>query len=460
MSPHTKVSNKPTGPPSYSPAMSALKEGTKSNVEKTDSVPVTSAQPPTGFRLLSWRGAGLMLGCALLGFGLAELLPRFHFHSNSPLNPENLVALPDSATPVAPGPWGNLEATPIYLEPPDDYLADESSGATDSRWYFSGMTPGQLLALFQKADLSPGQRNQLSDTSKWQQDAKGIYVSPTRELILGLSPTARKQIYWPMFTTSGSKLNLESARFVAGQFDHYFVESGLSNETIDLIRKLSFHYGKIIFFCDVGLVLDTLRTPEEKKRLLKTIYRRSTLLLRLHVTPNSNIGELEGYWGKAGWERRVNPLLEAMGRLPNGGRINIADLLPPIPSAQIYTYSLPSINPTDLQKDCRWTSLNFFRDTPDDKFIDPKVVHETLLNDYYPVLFDPRFGDIIVVSKPDGEIIHLAVYIAADIVYTKNSPNIYDPFILMRFSDMMDRFTWQIPEDQTLHFQLMRYKYY
>jgi hypothetical protein len=88
------------------------------------------------------------------------------------------------------------------------------------------------------------------------------------------------------------------------------------------------------------------------------------------------------------------------------------------------------------------------------------VVRQTLLTDYYPVLSDARFGDLVLLAKPNGDIIHIAVYIAADIVYTKNSGSFRDPFILMTVSDMLDHFASQIPEGQNLQVSIYRNKYY
>ncbi len=182
--------------------------------------------------------------------------------------------------------------------------------------------------------------------------------------------------------------------------------------------------------------------------------------MRLHITPDSDLYELEHYWVKAGWGLNIRPMLESLARLPKGARIDIVELFPPIPAADIYNYTFPSLKPADQHKDCEWTALNFFRDVPDDRFTDVNVVRQTLLTDYYPVLSDPRYGDLIALSKPNGDIIHLAVYIAADIYYTKNSGNFHDPFMLTTLSDMVDHFSGQIPEDQTLQVTFYRNKYY
>jgi len=322
------------------------------------------------------------------------------------------------------------------------------------------MTPNMVTNLFQTADLTTAQRTELLDTSNWQEDAGAIYVTPSRDLLLSLSPQARRQIYAPMTAAPDTIYGLLRCSYPADQFDAFFSQSGLPDETVALVRKLSYPHGNLVFFCDIPLVLDTLQTPEMKMRLLKTLLRKSTLLLRLHITPDSDIGALTDYWVKAGWGIDLKPKLESLMTVPHGARIDLVELLPPLPADDIYTYPFPSTKPEDMHKDCHWTALNFFRDTPDPRFSDPAVVHQTLLNDYYPVVSDPRYGDVLLLTKPDGTIIHSSVFIADNIVYTKNSANPRDPFILMTIPDMIDYFEAQVPEGQTLQMQFRRNKYY
>ena len=95
-------------------------------------------------------------------------------------------------------------------------------------------------------------------------------------IILSLSPLARKQIYWPMVSDFDNNIAAVRAIFLADHLDDYFANSGLSTETIDLIKKLSFPYAKVIVFCDVRLVLDTLKTPSQKSRVTRNRKRRRT----------------------------------------------------------------------------------------------------------------------------------------------------------------------------------------
>lgn len=364
------------------------------------------------------------------------------------------------AIALQPGPWGTLDALPIYIEPPEEFLSIRMVQESDRRWRFEGFTPDQLTTLFQTADLTDAQRAELLDTSKWQQDAQALYVSPSKDLILSLSPQARKHIYAALTADSNNIYSLLRCSYPADRFDAFFSHTGLPDETIALVKKLSYPHGHLIFFCDIPLVLDTLQTNDQKVRLVKTLLRKSTLLLRLHITPDTNIDDLVRYWSRAGQGINIEPLLKSLGEVPNGTGINVSLLLPPRPAGLLYDYPYPSNRPEDLHKDCHYTALNFFRDPPDPRFTDPNVVRQTLLNDYYPVLSDPRYGDVLVLERQDGSIIHSCIFIADNVVYTKNSANFRDPFIFMTIPDMVDTFEAQIPEGQSLTLQYYRDKYY
>jgi hypothetical protein len=68
----------------------------------------------------------------------------------------------------------------------------------------------------------------------------------------------------------------------------------------------------------------------------------------------------------------------------------------------------------------------------------------------------PTFGDIIMFTKPDGSIIHSCVFIADDIVYTKNGASPNAPWILMSLSDVVAFY----PSNEPLDIQYYRAKSY
>jgi hypothetical protein len=448
--PDPKITNR-AGKPSPLPPEEARRLGLEGDASVEGTVP-KAAHPAFFWHVI----IALTIGCLSLGFLLGVLSP-WHQPDKTVQNSDKTL---DGATPLQPGPWGDLSSVPIYIEPPEEYLPIRSIEEADRRWRFEGFSIGQLTAFFQAASLTDAQKAVLLDSSKWQQDAKAIYVTPSRDLILSLSPQARRQIYAPMTAASDNTYGLLRCSFTPKQLDDYLSQSGLPKETVALVKQLSYPYGRLVFFCDMPTVLDTLPSNEQKVTFVRTMLRKSTLLLRLHISPTTNIEELARYWVHAGQEINVEPLLESLCKVPGGTDINAVLLFPPLPSATLYNFTFPSNKPEDLGKDCHYTALNFFRDKPDPRFTDPAFVRQTFVNDYYPVQSDPRYGDILVLARPDGSLIHSCVYIADNIVYTKNSANFRDPFILMKIEDMVDTFTAQIPEGQSLTVQYYRNKYY
>lgn len=57
-----------------------------------------------------------------------------------------------------------------------------------------------------------------------------------------------------------------------------------------------------------------LPSEVERVHLLKTLSRQSTLLMKLLVGPETDVGALERYWGKVGRAKDLRPLLESLKR--------------------------------------------------------------------------------------------------------------------------------------------------
>jgi len=377
-----------------------------------------------------------------------------------PTTPQALANLPDRATPLNPGLWGNLEAVPIRIEPPEEYLPIKGLEENGRQWKFAGYTTDSLAALFISTELTSDQRMELMDASRWQLNDGEIVVTPSSDLIATLSQAARKKIYTALWQIPESGLRSRMASFRADQFDEIFAQSGLRREIVDDVRRMSFRHGQLIFFCDAPWVLGTISDFNEKVRFVKTIVGKSTLLVRLHVMPDSNVNSLANYWSKAASGKDIKPMLESLARVPGGARVSLVHLLPTMPTASLYTFSFPSLNPTDQLKDCHWVALNFFRDPPDLGLTDHGKIKKIFQDDYYPVLSDPRYGDLVQIVRANGDIIHTAVFIADDVVFTKNSADAVEPFMLMRFQTLIDTFSAFVPENETLRLVILRNKYY
>jgi hypothetical protein len=227
-------------------------------------------------------------------------------------------------------------------------------------------------------------------------------------------------------------------------------------------RGLSCRIGKSLVCYCLPHVLADIPFYNDKIQLLKAIFQHRTMLIRVDIGPSTDIDALVAYWGKAFWATDVRAILESLKRLPAGGQLDIMELLPPLPSALLYTYPLPPnrMNESIVRQNCSWTALNFFRDSPDPRFSDPKIVQEVLKSDYYSVQADPRYGDVIVLLSPAGYLLHTAIYIADDIVFTKNGDDLLQPWVFSPLSDLIDEFSMGLPPGKSPSVLYFRNKNY
>ena len=239
-------------------------------------------------------------------------------------------------------------------------------------------------------------------------------------------------------------------------------DADVSAATVALLKKMSCQEGKFLICYCMPYVLAKIPTYEEKVSFIKALSSQETMLIRLKITPTTDIDALVAYWGKSYWAHNVRALLESLKKLPNGGITDIIHLLPPLPTSLLYTYPAPQNSSIRLvvSRNCSWTAFNFFNEIPEAKFSDANYVAEKIKTDYYPVLSDPHFGDVIVFLTPDTLLIHVAVYIADDIVYTKNGDNPSHPWIFSHIADLLESFSYAVPPGQNLSMLYFRNKNY
>jgi hypothetical protein len=190
------------------------------------------------------------------------------------------------------------------------------------------------------------------------------------------------------------------------------------------------------------MILRQLPDEAERLHLVKALSHQSAVLMGIRVWPDTDIDKLLGYWTWPGGVRLMNarPLLESLQRQRNGGAAGILYFLPPFARARLYTYPLPS-QTGDPTMDCHWSTMNFFNETPDNRFSDPAYTVAYLKNNFYKIAGATAYGDRIFLLDKNGNAIHSAVYLADDIVFTKNGNNFAQPWMLMHLKDLLAEYT-------------------
>jgi hypothetical protein len=179
-----------------------------------------------------------------------------------------------------------------------------------------------------------------------------------------------------------------------------------------------------------------VKSAAEAHDLFKTMTRTRSLVLRLKVTASDDYTEVVRYWSGTNRNKDIASIVLSAVETERIDRLVCVHLLPSL--ARRYLYSYP---PTELailgrMPDCHWTSLNFFNFTPREYYLDTRLASLHVLEDYDKVAPPYIFGDVLMFMTSDGNALHSCVYIADDIIYTKNGENMAAPWLLMKIGDV------------------------
>lgn len=336
-----------------------------------------------------------------------------------------------------PGPWGELVISRILIEPPENLLPTPSASAAPYAWTVHGMSPEAFRAWLAEVPLSEAARTEIADQSRWQATGDVTVFRPSTETVASLSPEARGKIYTLLSNFSENAVEAAPFRFRADAADEWFAESDLRPETIALVKKFLYQRGASLLFSDTNLVFPQLPSQAERVRLVKTLSRKSTLMVKLRLRPDTDVEALAEYWGRGQRSRDLLPLLRSLQPKKGVAHIDLIHLLPRMPRQFLYTYPLPNERGRDSFMDCHWTSLNFFNVQPERLYEEVTELQRAFSNDYFMISTRPSFGDVLLFMRSDNTVLHSCVYVADDIVFTKNGAQPNAPWILMSLADVI-----------------------
>lgn len=335
-----------------------------------------------------------------------------------------------------PGPWGKLECVHIAVEMPETFVSLAEIKNIHSHWYFKNFSRDQLTAFFKSAELTEAQLNSLLNESTWENAQEGLWISPKDELVLEMGKPARQKIYSVLSKFPENSAQRSPFIYRPQLVAEILKGSGLHETTVKTFHDLLYSHGSALLFADLDILVNHLTDEQEKVRLIKTVSRVSTLLVKLKMDPTANIDQLVEYWSYGGRKKDVRALLESMASVPEGCKIDVGHLMPAFVRQRIYTYP----DPSDLSltnHHCHWTSMNFLNEPPDDRMSQESYVRERIQSEFIPVTNAPRLGDIIFFMDAEGMVIHSATFIADNIVFTKNGGAHNRPWIYMEMEDLL-----------------------
>jgi len=336
-----------------------------------------------------------------------------------------------------PGPWGKIDYHYIYLAAPDNILNDYPLPIPQTRWSFLGHDLGWAKTMLTAAGVDAPTVLRLTTDPRGLPDAEGmITLFPTEAEVLGLSAAARLALYHELSKYEENATYHDPICVPDGNVEDWLRGSPIPPKFIGLIHQLVYRDGDGYFFSDLRLILNYAQSDTEARQWTKALTRVRAVVAELHVGPQENLADLRRYWSADFHRTDSLPMLEAAAQIEGGTQLDLTHLFPPQPRRLVYSYSSPDIERTGQTPNCHWTSLNFFNYTRQNILLDLKLASSAVLSDYEPVAPPYTFGDVLFFLTPQGEAYHSCVYVADNLVYTKNGENEMMPWLLARFDDV------------------------
>lgn len=332
----------------------------------------------------------------------------------------------------AQGPWGELVARSVLLEPPVEAIADiaDDCSRLSTVWQLPGWDRPRLEALAASLpDPFAGQALR----AHTECHASGCSTTMPLEVRERWSTDTRKLLY-PLL---GRYENMEFSggiKLPAAEVENWLTSAVLQIDARDAARKLFYPDGGSMSFADTEIICRQLPSRDDRLVFVRSLFAANTLLVHLRVRHDERLDPLLNYW--AGGHRRrknIEPVLRSLAVAQNGGDIDLSHVLPSLARKLLYTF--PPEN--DDKLNCHWTTLNFGRTEPTDEYLDDQKMAEAFRRDFSPI--DPsgrRYGDVVLFTDAQGRIFHSVVYLADNIVFTKNGRSSRRPWVLSRLDEV------------------------
>lgn len=336
------------------------------------------------------------------------------------------------------GPWGRLHCYYFYLEAPDSIVARVPLPDTQPRWRIPEAELEAFRGAITQSSLPAESVAALFDSRKVIRLKERAYLFPSHEMIERMTEADRQLIYPMLSSYTGNELYEFPLFFLSGSVDEWAQGSGLRDELVATIRALSYHRGNTLAFSDIPTLFSKAASDAEVQFVKKKLTRTRTFIARLELDSDSNLPGILDYWATGLNLRRkeLDPLFSATAALPGIQFLDIVHLLPALPRKLLHTYPGEEFLTHSRLPDCHWTTLNFFNYNAQDYYLDTRLAAASIRENFVQVAPPYRFGDVLVFLDTQGRAFHSCIYLADEIVYSKNGANPLLPWVLIELGDL------------------------
>ncbi|MEQ1861928.1 MAG: hypothetical protein ABMA13_18570 [Chthoniobacteraceae bacterium] len=346
------------------------------------------------------------------------------------------LAADDTIQQCKPGPWGRIEYRTIYLEAPEWLIEKFPLPGTQPRFCFASADEEEVRRFLTEAGVETAMVSRWLDDPRCQVLDGFLATFPSATDVESLSGRARSIIY-PELAKVPLNEFFHDPIFVSGSsVEEWLRGSSMPPEIVALIAKLTYLEGDALIFSNLSTLISHAQSEAEARSWLKDITRTKALIASLRIGPDDDIKAVAEYWTAGRRRKDMLPLLESIAHTPDGGQLDLMHLLPAQARKLLYTYPSPDMALLGQNTNCHWTSLNFFNFAAQNIYLDLKLAATGVLANYSPIPTAAELGDVIFFLDAGGDAFHSCVYVADNLVYTKNGDNPIAPWILTTIEDV------------------------
>jgi hypothetical protein len=321
------------------------------------------------------------------------------------------------------------------MEAPDSLLAVVSKPNSVTRWVFEQTTETAVRELLLRCGVPEPLVAKWLDPNRRNVSANVVSLYPVPEELVLVPEAARSALYLELAKSPENEYHRDPVFILGGDVKDWLMDCGLNDPQKDLFQKLLWKRGEAIVFSDIQALLTLARNSEEVRVTFRALTRVRSLVVELQLPLKSDRREFIDYWSAGQTDAPRLTFINAITQRRAAQSIDITHFLPSLWRSRCYTFPVIEQGLKGRFPDCHWTSLNFFNLVPRDYFLNTRLAAAQLVENYAAIEAPYRFGDVLCFLD-NGEGLHTCVFIADDIVLTKNGDSVLAPWALMQIKDV------------------------
>ena len=350
------------------------------------------------------------------------------------------------------GPWGHLELYTVFLEAPREVIELATPAETKTQWVFEKHDRKDVHAFLQQLHLPESVLTSLEDETKWSETGSSTVVFPDNQTLLSIPREPRARLYNFLGRFLSNPLHREPEIIYGESPEKWLSDTDLPTHIVDAIAKMSYLRGGKQVFADTPAVLALAESDHERIRIQQALSRTPNLIVKVRIDSEQPMQTIARWWTANGLLTENIPLLKSLLASGREDSVDISRFLPAAAKKVIFTYPTPLDARLGHLPDCHWSSLNFFNDPPLDRLSDPRIAASYVRENYELITSEPQFGDILFFMDPvTKEAHHSCVFLADDIVFTKNGRSLLEPWVFMHLAEVRDIYGMHVASETVIY---------